>query len=213
MNDGGETERAGRLRRVAGELGSLLTLEEAHQLDAFCVLFGTWNRKINLGGAQSFEDLVDEHLVDAFAARRLLVPGDFVIDVGSGGGLPAIPLSCLVPKASFELWEPRAKRAAFLRTAVRELGLRERVEVVCRRVELPAFQPSGHSHPLRPRAYTLAMSRATWAPVEWLELARKIAPGARVVAFTTATGVLTLSPPDEVVAYGLRRLAVFLPSS
>jgi 16S rRNA G527 N7-methylase RsmG len=208
-----EERRLARLRRVALEVMGILASDDARRLDAFCRLFGTWNDKINLGGARSFEELVDEHLVDAFAARGLILPGDLVVDIGSGGGLPAVPLACLCRDASFELWEPRAKRAAFLRTAVRELDLRDRVSIVGRRLEVTSRgeeAPSSASGGARP--YSVAMSRATWTPPEWLVRARQFAPSARALVFTTATGLVGLEPPAKVVTYGPhRRLAVFLP--
>jgi 16S rRNA (guanine527-N7)-methyltransferase len=202
-----------RLRRVASELMGALGSDEAHRLEAFCRLFATWNVRINLGGARSFEELVDGHLVDAFAARALIVPGDVVVDVGSGGGLPAVPLACLCPDATFELWEPRSKRAAFLRTAVRELGIGDRVTVVGRRLEEASRGIESQGRPSRTsRPYSVAMSRATWAPPEWLARARGLAPSARVLVFTTPTGLVGLEAPAKLVAYGPhRRLAVFPP--
>jgi hypothetical protein len=56
------------------------------------------------------------------------------------------------------------------------------------------------------------MSRATWTPPEWLVRGRQIAPAARILVFTTATGLIGLETPANVVAYGPhRRLGVFLP--
>jgi 16S rRNA (guanine527-N7)-methyltransferase len=208
-----EEARLARLRRVALEVMGILAPDDARRLDAFCRLFAAWNVKINLGGARSFGELVDEHLVDAFAARGLILPGDFVVDIGSGGGLPAVPLACLCPDASFELWEPRAKRAAFLRTAVRELDLRDRVSIVGRRLEVTSRgEEAASKTPGGARPYSVAMSRATWTPPEWLVRARQLAPSARVLVFTTATGLAGLEPPARVAAYGPhRRLAVYLP--
>ena len=73
--------------------------------------------------------LVGEHFPDAFALARKLEQPARVIDVGSGGGLPAIPLALLRPRLAITLVEPIAKKAAFLRTAIRELGLGDRVSV------------------------------------------------------------------------------------
>lgn len=203
--------RASRLRRVAAGVGCQLSEGEVESLDRFSALFATWNEKINLGGARSFAELADEHLVDAFAARQVVGTGERVIDVGSGGGLPALPLACLCEGSSFELWEPRAKRAAFLRTAVRELGLKDRVEVVARRLEAPGPEV-GASRPAH--ACSVAMSRATWPPNEWLANARRVAPSARVLVFTTAAHLMGLERAAQVLAYGRdRRLAVFPPSS
>src|SRR3954470_21367928 len=82
-----------------------------------------WNARINLTAARSIEVLVAEHFPDAFALARHLEEPARAIDVGSGGGLPALPLALLRPVLTLELCEPIAKKAAFLRTAIRELGL------------------------------------------------------------------------------------------
>lgn len=214
------------LRSVATQMACPLSDGEERALLEFGRMFATWNERINLGGARSFEALVTAHLVDAFAARRFVGQGDLVLDAGSGGGLPAIPLAILCPESRFDLWEPRAKRAAFLRTAARELGLRPRVEVRMQRLEMPSARPAGDS----PRAglgggssveraaegglqaFTVAMSRATWPPAEWLARARAVAPQCRVLVFTNAAGEATLEPPSEVLAYAKdRRLCVFHP--
>ena len=76
-----------------------------------------WNARINLTAARSIDVLVNEHFPDAFALARRLEQPARAIDVGSGGGLPAIPLALLRPGLTVELCEPIAKKAAFLRTA------------------------------------------------------------------------------------------------
>jgi hypothetical protein len=215
------------LRSVATELACPLSDAEEGALLEFGRMFATWNERINLGGARSFESLVTAHLVDAFAARRFIERGDLVLDAGSGGGLPAIPLAILCPESRFDLWEPRAKRAAFLRTATRELGLRSRVEVRMQRLEMPSARAAGNSPGggLGARSavgraaaggnfqpFTVAMSRATWPPVEWLARARAVVPQCRVLVFTNAAGAATLEPPGESLAYAKdRRLCVFHP--
>src|SRR5436190_1727343 len=97
-------------------------------------------------------------------------PTSRVADVGSGGGLPAIPLAVLCPNLHFQLLEPVAKKTAFLRTAVRELGLGERVTVTAKRAETIA-----------PAEFDVAMSRATLPPPEWIQLATQLVrPGGRI---------------------------------
>jgi rRNA small subunit methyltransferase G len=215
------------LRVVASRLDCPLSDAEERALLEFWRVFAAWNDRINLGGARSFETLVTAHLVDAFAARRFIGPGDLVLDVGSGGGLPAIPLAILCPDSRFELWEPRAKRAAFLRAASRELGLRPRVEVRMQRLEIPPTRGAGADPGAGLgaglggnagedvfQAFTVAMSRATWPPAEWLARARAVAPRCRVLVFTNAAGAATLQPPSELVSYAKdRRLCLFLPGT
>lgn len=133
----------------------------------FCQLMLKWNASLNITGAKTIEDLVMAHLPDALVLAHFVPRDAAVVDIGSGGGLPAIPLSVLRPDLQVTLLEPRAKRVAFLRTAVRELGLR-RVSPWLGRVEhwsAPAPSPS------------VAMSRATFPPSEWLPIGMKALEG------------------------------------
>src|SRR6185295_9811748 len=106
---------------------------------------------INLTGARTLDELAADHLPDAFALAEAVPPGAALVDVGSGGGLPALPFAVLRPDVRLTLVEPRAKRVAFLRTAVRELGLAG---------ELVA----GHAADLPAGAFDVAASRATFPP-------------------------------------------------
>lgn len=165
-----------------------------------------WNSHINLTGPGSEADLVAEHLPDSFALAAVLTTPCRVVDVGSGGGLPAIPFAVLCPNCRVTLVEPRAKRVAFLRTIVRELGLAN-VEIRAARVEAIAADP----------AFDAALSRATFPPAEWLAIgAGLVTPGGRVIVFGTDDGMAGISPPPSatrayVLADGRRRvLGVFL---
>jgi len=163
-------EQADAAVRIADDLGVTLSEEERWALDRFWALLLTWNARINLTGARNQAELIGDHLPDALVMSRLVPRGARVVDVGSGGGLPAIPFAVLRPADELTLVEPRAKRVAFLRTAVRELGL-AKVQVVAGRVEgLPAGSAD------------VAASRATFAPGEWLQHARPLAPRALVFA-------------------------------
>jgi 16S rRNA (guanine527-N7)-methyltransferase len=157
-----EEERA---RRLALYLGELLR----------------WNQRLNLTGARGARELIGEHLPDSFALSRLCPEGADVVDVGSGGGLPAIPFAILRPDCRVTLVEPRAKRVAFLNTAVRSCECRSVAVLRCRGEELPA------------RSFSLATSRATFRPLVWLELAPSLlGPGGRAIVL--AAGPLAAPP-------------------
>src|SRR5205085_7821194 len=79
----------------------------------------TWNEKINLIGPEAKEHL-DEHIAEALAAAEILKPSGDVLDFGSGGGLPAIPMAIVSPGATFHLVEADQKKWAFLKHVVRE---------------------------------------------------------------------------------------------
>jgi 16S rRNA (guanine527-N7)-methyltransferase len=164
------------LEKTAAAWSVPLTPAQSEAIQRFASLLMTWTARINLTGASSAEVLADEHLPDSFALASRLSQRELdaaearVIDVGSGGGLPAIPLAVLCPHLRFELLEPVAKKTAFLRTAVRELGLGDRVKVTAKRAETIA-----------PSEFDVAMSRATLPPPEWIQLATQLVrPGGRI---------------------------------
>ncbi len=150
--------------------------EQVRDLLAFAELLVRWNQKINLTGARSAAVVVAEHYPDAFALARRLDRPARVVDVGSGGGLPALPLALLRPGLTLVLCEPIAKKVSFLRTAVRELDLTARVQVEqCRADELVA----------RGARFDAALSRATFQPEVWLGVGRRlVGPGGRIYVLT-----------------------------
>lgn len=85
---------------------------------------------LNLVAPMSDEDFVAKHLLDSLAPWREFKPGASVADIGSGGGLPGIPLS-LVLEGPVTLIESKAKKARFLEDAVQTLSL-SRTSVLCR---------------------------------------------------------------------------------
>jgi 16S rRNA (guanine527-N7)-methyltransferase len=168
---------------------------------AYADLLVTWSARINLTGARSSAAVIESHFPDAFALAVRLPGPARLIDVGSGGGLPALPLAILRPALAVELCEPIAKKGAFLRTAIRELGLGERVRVDPRRGE--AIADAG------PGRFDVATSRATFAPAVWLALGRRLVrPGGRVFGLVAADA----APPDlpALVYFGGRRALVEL---
>jgi 16S rRNA (guanine527-N7)-methyltransferase len=156
-----------------------------------------WNQRINLTAARSVAALIDEQFVDDFPLARRLEGPARVVDIGSGGGLPAIPLALLRPLLRVTLCEPIAKKQAFLRTASRELGLGDRLQVRGDRAQALAET--------RPN-FDAAVSRATFPPAEWLTLGpRLVRPGGRVFGLIAARAV-PASIPAEVYLGGSRAL-------
>jgi 16S rRNA (guanine527-N7)-methyltransferase len=175
------------LRREAASWAVHCERGQREGIARYAELLFTWTARINLTGAVSLDDLAADHLPDSFAlASRLADAGaTTAIDVGSGGGLPALPLAVLCPNLSLRLLEPIAKKAAFLRTAVRELGLAERVVVDTRRAQAVV-----------PATFDVALSRATLAPRSWLPLgADLVRPGGRVFLLAGAAADWSTPPP------------------
>ena len=81
-----------------------------------------WTAKVNLIGPEARAN-IDDHIAEAVAAAEILKPEGEVLDFGSGGGLPAIPMAIVSPEARFHLCEADQKKWAFLKHVVRECGL------------------------------------------------------------------------------------------
>jgi 16S rRNA (guanine527-N7)-methyltransferase len=170
---------------------------QARALLAYAELLLTWSARINLTAAPSAAALIESHFPDAFALARRLEDPARIVDVGTGGGLPALPLALLRPTLAIELCEPIAKKGAFLRTAIRELALGDRVRVRATRGESLA-----ESHP----GFDAAISRATFSPAEWLTLGRRLVrPGGRVFALAAPDDVPS-GCPSELYLEGRRAL-------
>jgi 16S rRNA (guanine527-N7)-methyltransferase len=96
------------------------------ELERFAALLLKWNAVQNLVSRETEASLWERHVVDSLQVLPLIGhPAANVLDVGSGGGLPALPLAIALKGsgARFTLAEPTTKKVAFLRTAIRELQL------------------------------------------------------------------------------------------
>jgi 16S rRNA (guanine527-N7)-methyltransferase len=103
----------------------------ADELESFSLLLRKWSRVQNLVSRETLNGLWPRHISDSLQVLRLLGAEDKTfIDLGSGGGFPAIPLAIALKggDAKFLLLEPNGRKASFIRTVARELGLAVRVE-------------------------------------------------------------------------------------
>jgi 16S rRNA (guanine527-N7)-methyltransferase len=142
------------------------------QLSAtFLDLFEKWNRSINLSAASTRAEL-QSHVEDSLHVVEHLRGAKRVLDVGSGGGFPVVVAAIALPDVSFTSLEPVHKKHAFLKTAARELGLRN-LHPIAERLE---------DHPVHD--YDAAMSRATFDLRDWLEAGRdRVIDGGIVLGF------------------------------
>jgi 16S rRNA (guanine527-N7)-methyltransferase len=156
-------------------------------LGTYADLLLDWNQRLNLTAARDEEALVDRHLLDGLVAVQALDPGPrSLVDVGSGGGLPGIILGLARPDVRVTLVESIKKKAAFLSTAVRELGLA--AEVWPDRAEQ-----------LFPRTFDHAIARAALPPTDWLRLgSRLVAPGGQLLVLVARDPALP--PPTHFAA-------------
>jgi 16S rRNA (guanine527-N7)-methyltransferase len=102
--------------------------ETASKFDAYLSLFVRWNERLNLSSVRGEEDVITRHLAESIVVARALPHGiASLLDFGSGAGLPGIPIALCRPEISVTLAESQGKKAAFLREAVRVLGIPAKV--------------------------------------------------------------------------------------
>lgn len=115
------------------ELGLSLSDNQVAQLLAFLGLMQKWNKAYNLSGIRDSVGMVQLHLLDSLAVLPHLKPGR-TLDVGTGAGLPGIPLAIVMPNSQFVLLDSNAKKTRFVQHALLELRLNNST-VVQTRVE------------------------------------------------------------------------------
>jgi 16S rRNA (guanine527-N7)-methyltransferase len=124
---------AQQLAQGVKELGIALPASAQERLLRYLALLQKWNRVYNLTAVREPHRMVSEHLLDCLAVTPYIGERT-ILDVGSGAGLPGIPLAVALPAARVTVLDSNHKKAAFLQQAVTELKLAN-VTVACERVE------------------------------------------------------------------------------
>jgi 16S rRNA (guanine527-N7)-methyltransferase len=111
-----------RLDAGLSALGLAATGDQRDGLIAYLSLLARWNRAYNLTAVRDPLEMVGRHLLDSLTVSAFLF-GDSVLDLGTGPGLPGIPLALLHPQRRFWLLDGNGKKIRFVRQALMELGL------------------------------------------------------------------------------------------
>ena len=155
---------------------------QQQQLLDFVRLLAKWNKVYNLTAVRDPEEMVTRHLLDSLAVLPY-VQGSRVLDVGTGAGLPGIPLAIACPEREFTLLDSNSKKTRFVQQAVNELGLGN-VRVVHARCE--DFHPE--------QGFDVVLSRAFASIADMLASSgRHCAPHGRILAMKGA------DPADELM--------------
>ena len=112
-----------KLERGLAELGQPLPADAGARFLAYLELLAKWNRTFNLTAVRDPERMIGLHILDSLSVRPHLPSGPLA-DIGSGAGLPGIPLAIAEPLRPVTLNDANQKKTSFLRQAVIELGLR-----------------------------------------------------------------------------------------
>lgn len=144
-----------------------ITPEQAGKLDQLRGIYERWNASINVISRKDIENFNLHHVLHSLAIARVFTfkPGTTVIDVGTGGGFPGIPLAIMFPGVSFTLLDSIEKKIRVVTAVASEMGLKN-VTTVRKRVE----EENGK--------YDFVVSRAVTAFDDFVKLTRKnLRPG------------------------------------
>jgi 16S rRNA (guanine527-N7)-methyltransferase len=175
-----------RLARRARRAGVSISPTVAVKLEAYFKLLTAWNTKMNLTGldlAEQSPAAIDRLLVEPLvASKHVTSPVTRMIDIGSGGGSPAIPLALALSSPHLMLVEAKARKSVFLREALRALEMSEAEVVTSRFEELLARPPLHEAHEL----LTLRAVRLEGAIL--MNLQAFVRPGGELFLFRASSG-------------------------
>jgi 16S rRNA (guanine527-N7)-methyltransferase len=169
----------------AAAFGLALAAGQADLLARYLMLLAKWNRIYNLTGIGDAPAMVAPHVLDSLSVLKF-VRGARVLDVGSGAGLPGIPLAIANPDKSFVLLDSNSKKTRFMQQAAIELDLAN-VHVEHRRIQ--SYRPEV--------GFDTVICRAFASLTKFVAAARTCAPTGRMLAMK---GVLRESEQQELRA-------------
>ncbi len=165
---------AEELSQGARELGVELSPQQLEQLLAYLALLIKWNKAYNLTAVRDPDEMVSRHLLDSLSVAPFVAEaGDNWLDVGSGGGMPGIPLAILFPERQFTLLDSNGKKTRFLTQVKLELKLAN-LQVIHSRVE--EFKPEQPFDGVCSRAFSSLEDFSNWtrhlgsAQTQWLAM-------------------------------------------
>jgi 16S rRNA (guanine527-N7)-methyltransferase len=199
-----------RLNELLANIGQpLLDSEQTKRFEAYLSLILRWNARVNLTAIRDEEGILKRHFLESIVCARALPAGvATLLDFGSGAGLPGIPIAICRPEIAVTLAESQGKKAAFLREAVRVLGISTNVH-------------SGRAEELRILFDCIILRAVDKMEVAVQAAAKLLRLGGHLALMTTTTALPTLrstagseftwSEPlhlpgsdDRIVALGLR---------
>ena len=165
------------LEDAALALRAPLTKRALAQFGVYCDELVFWNGKMNLVGTDSHREIVIRHFIDSLTAVPFIVnPAGRLLDIGTGGGFPGIPLKIAIPSLQIALLESSRKKSSFLKHMIRRLKFSQ-AQVIHARTEAAMRDASLGN------AFETVISRAAFKLPELLETAHYfLAPHGRLIA-------------------------------
>jgi 16S rRNA (guanine527-N7)-methyltransferase len=165
-------QHAEELTVGARELGIELSESQHSQLLAYLALLIKWNKAYNLTAVRNPDEMVSRHLLDSLSIMSF-IDGERWLDVGSGGGMPGIPMTILFPGKKITVLDSNGKKTRFLTQVKLELKL-DNLEVIHSRAE--AFTPQRPFEGIISRAFSSLEDFTQWtrhmgdAGTRWLAM-------------------------------------------
>jgi 16S rRNA (guanine527-N7)-methyltransferase len=162
-----------------------LILEQSEKFTAYLTLLQKWNAHTNLTAIRDEEGILSRHFLESILCARTLPAGiQTLLDFGSGAGFPGLPIAILRPEIAVTLAESQNKKAAFLREAIRALGV-------------PAPEVRAQVHSARAEELKTRFDCVTLRAVDNMQAAipaaiQLLAPGGLLAILTTTTDAPTL---------------------
>jgi 16S rRNA (guanine527-N7)-methyltransferase len=136
----------------------VVTQQQQQKLVAFVIMMNKWNKAYNLTSVRDPEQMIIKHIVDSIVVAPFLDKTQY-IDVGTGPGLPGIPLAIMCPDKQFILLDSLGKRVRFMKQAAFELKI-DNIQPVQSRVE--DFKPEVNLHGVLSRAFASLKDMLHW---------------------------------------------------
>lgn len=186
-----------RIARRARNVSLEIAAEVADGLEAYFLELARWNRKINLTAFQIDDDgsdeAVDRLLIEPVLASRYIPPGaSSLLDIGSGGGSPAVPMKLARPDLALTMVEVKVRKSVFLRQVSRHLGLTN-TEVENTRFEGLLARPALHEHVDVVSIRAVRLDTSTLLGIQAF-----LKPGGHLLNFASASGPETPPPPLRI---------------
>lgn len=132
--------------------------QQKDQLVKLVVLLDKWNKAYNLTSVRDPKEMLVKHIMDSLVVSPYL-QGERFIDVGTGPGLPGLPLAIINPDKTFVLLDSLGKRISFIRNALRELGITNVIPVLSR---VEDYQPEELFDGVLSRAFASLKDMTDW---------------------------------------------------
>ena len=154
------TQHGQELIQGAQQLNVALSEQQQEQLLQYLGLLIKWNKAYNLTAVRNPDEMVSRHLLDSLSVVEYVqLYGDNWLDVGSGGGMPGVPLAIIFPERKFTLLDSNGKKTRFLTQVKLELKL-DNLEVIHSRVE--AYTPEQAFSGIISRAFSSLEDFTNW---------------------------------------------------